>query len=123
MERGDNEACAGRVMNLILGILWLGCAAGLFLYEYRVGEVRYRIGVLNISMGWLLLALGVYNLARCYGRWSKVEDKSKQFLREARVRQAQRRERPEPDPTFDFTDRPAPPSGIRPPIDQPPSNN
>ena len=71
----------------------------------------------------LLLMLSLYNFARWYGRRSRVEDKSKQFLREARVRQSQKRERSEPDPTFDFTDRPAPPGGLRPPIDQPPSNN
>ena len=110
-------------MNLIASMLWLMCGLGLFFYEQSIGEVPYKIRGLDISIGWLLLMLSLYNFARWYGRRSRVEDKSKQFLREARVRQSQKRERSEPDPTFDFTDRPAPPGGLRPPIDQPPSNN
>ena len=113
----------GWLVNLIAAILWLGCAVGLFAYEYVTGEVRYKIRGLDISIGWLLLVLSFYNVARWYGRWSRVEDKSKQYLRESRVRQSHRREPTEPDPTFDFTERPAPPAGLRPPIDQPPSNN
>ena len=119
----ENEAFAGCGMNLIAAILWLTFGLGLFIYEYSIGRVPFTISGLNISFGWLGIALGIYNVARWYGRWSRVEDKSKQFLREARARQAQRRERSAPDPTFDFTDHPAPPGGIRPPIDQPPSNN
>jgi hypothetical protein len=110
-------------MNLIAAILWLTGAVGLFVYEHNTGKMPFKIGGLNVSIGWMGLVLALYNVARWYGRWSRVEDKSKQYLREARVRQLQRREPTEPDPTFDFTDRPAPPGGIRPPIDQPPSNN
>ena len=110
-------------MNLIGAIVWLTFGLGLFLYEYQVGYVPLMIQGLNISFGWIGLVLGVYNLARWYAKRSIVEDNSARMIREARVRQSQRRERQEPDPTFDFSDRPAPPNGIRPPIDQPPSNN
>jgi hypothetical protein len=122
MERGGNEVFAGCDMNLIAAVLWLGCGIGLFVYEHFTGEVRYKIRGLDISIGWLLL-MALYNFARWYGKWSRVEDTSKQFLREARVRQAQVRERPEPDPNFDFSTQPTPPEGIRPPIDRPPSKN
>ena len=122
-SQGESETFAGCDMNLIAAILWLGCGVGLFVYEHITGEVRYKIRGLDISIGWLLLLLALYNFARWYGKWSRVEDTSKQFLREARVRQAQARERHDPDPNFDFTTPPAPPGGIRPPIDRPPSNN
>ena len=110
-------------MNLIAAGLWLTFGVGVFLYEHSVGRVPYQIRGLDISIGWLPLVLSLYNFARWYAKHSRVEDKSVQMIREARVKQAQRRERQEPDPTFDFSDRPAPPGGIRPPIDQPPSNN
>ena len=110
-------------MNLIAAVVWLTAGVGLFVYEAVTGRRPITIVGLNISVGWLCMLVSLYNLARWYSRWSRVEDKSVQMIREARVRQAQRRERSEPDPTFDFTDRPAPTGEIRPPVDRPPSNN
>ena len=109
-------------MRLVAAIGWLGFGVGLFLYEQTTGAVPFRIRGLDISFGWLMLVLALYNLARWYSQKALVEDKSMQLVREARARQSQRRERPEPDPTFDFSDRPAA-TDIRPPMDQPPSKN
>ena len=107
-RQSENEPFAECIMNRIAAIVWLMFAVGVFGYEHTTGT-PLRIRSLDISIGWLLLLLSLYLFARWYASRSKVEDKSVQMLRQARVRQAQRRERSEPDPTFDFTDRPAPP--------------
>lgn len=106
-------------MNLILGILWLGGAVGLFAYEYFTGVMKYRIRGLDISAAWLLLVLALYNFARWYSyRMAAKEAEAMRYVDEARLRQAQRRERSDPDPTFDFSDPPKPP-----PAGGEPSNN
>lgn len=97
-------------MNLILGLLWLLGAVGLFAYEFATGEVKFRIRWLNVSSAWLLLLLAAYNFARWYSaRSSRDQDAATDYVARARLHQAQRRERVDPDPTFDFTDKPDPP--------------
>jgi hypothetical protein len=110
------------MLNLILGILWLGATIALFTHEIMTGEVYFRIRYLNISFGWLLLLLAGWNFARWYSaRAWRAEQEAIRIAHEARLRQARHRERPiEPDPTFDFSDKPAPPRNN---IDVPPSNN
>jgi hypothetical protein len=109
-------------MNLVFGIFVLLCAIGLFAYESVTGKVPLRMIGLNISSAWFLVLLALYNFARWYSAVAaKREAQAMRYVREARVRQAQRRERPEPDPTFDFSDRPAAP--LHPPHDAPPSEN
>jgi hypothetical protein len=112
------------MLNLLLGIVWLAGAVALFGYELATGEALLRIRGLNISSAWFLLVLAGWNFARWYGsragRHRPAEQHALQIAHEARRRRQQ--ERPiEPDPTFDFTDRPAaPPRNV---TDQPPSNN
>jgi hypothetical protein len=96
-------------MNLILGILWLGIAIAIFAHDYSTGEVRWRIVGLNISLGWVVLLLAAYNFVRWYGQRAMREDQEAiRLAHEARHRHVPRREREprEPDPTFDFGDKP-----------------
>ena len=112
------------MLNLILGILWLAGAVGLFGYEFWTGELVRPIRSLNISTGWLLLALAVWNFVRFYSaRAYRAEQESLRIAHEAKLRQVRYRERPrEIDPTFDFTDKPEPPPGPN-LTDRPPSAN
>lgn len=113
-------------MNLFFGLFWLVAAIGLFGYEFATGTVPWRIRGLNVSSAWLLVLLTGWNLARWYSSLAgREDDDALRIVHEARLRQARHHERPiEPDPNFDFSDRPAPPpTGFRPPGDAPPSNN
>jgi hypothetical protein len=112
-------------MTLVLGIFWLLGAVGLFAYEYFTGDHRFRFRMLNISNGWLMLVLAAFNFARYYSARAGAADReAMRIVHEARVRRARTHERPtEPDPTFDFTDKPGGPAAPRNPTDLPPSNN
>jgi hypothetical protein len=112
-------------MNLVLGILWLLGALGLFAYEAITGETPWRIRVMgNISGAWALVILAAWNFARWYSaRMNRADQEAIRIVHEARLREARHHERPVvPDPTFDFTDRPAA-HAPRPPGEQPPSSN
>jgi hypothetical protein len=111
-------------MNLVLGILWLMGAAGVFGYEFYTGK-RLTIKALDVSFGWAFLIFAAWNFARWYGnRSGKADEQALRIVHEARLRQARTRQRPEViDPTFDFTSRPAEPSGPRGPTERPPSDN
>jgi hypothetical protein len=104
-------------MNLILAIVWLVGAAVLFAYERQTGNPWLRIRGTDLSLGWLLLVLGLYNLARWVsirsGQAARRAMQQAQDQRQQPARFRQRREQP-PDPTFDFTNEP-PPTGDRPP--------
>src|SRR5262249_1030107 len=94
-------------MHILMAVLWLGGAAGVFLYEHLSGDLRLRIRGTNLSIAWLLLLLGLYNLARWYGsRPRRPEREAIRIAEAARLRTSRDRERPPPDPTFDFSDRP-----------------
>ena len=115
------------MMNLILGILWLAGAIGLFAYEVITGRPYMRFQALNISSAWILLLLAGWNFVRWYSsrasQATRAENDALRIAHEARLREARYHERPaEPDPTFDFTDKPpSPPS--RNLTDRPPSSN
>src|SRR5262245_24268173 len=94
-------------MHILLAVFWLAGAAGVFLYEHLSGDLRLRIRGTNLSVAWLLLVLGLYNLARWYGsRAGRREREAIRIAEAARLRTIRDRERPPPDPTFDFSDRP-----------------
>lgn len=115
-------------MNLFLAIVWLLLAAILFVYERSHGpiEMRIRLGGLNLSMGWIMLLLGIYNIARWYSMRAYRNEQRALFaaLRQRLLQQRGPRDEPyrEPDPNFRFTDEPTPPSRPH-PRDQPPSSN
>src|SRR5690349_11558831 len=119
------------MINLVLGLCWLAAALCLFAYEWSTGQPVLRIRWLNISSAWFLLVLAGWNFVRWYGgRGRRGEQNRLSVAHEARLRRARQHERPtEPDPNFDFTDKPAEPPGHSAPAaprnitDQPPSNN
>ncbi len=113
-------------MNLVLGILWLLGALFLFGYEAATGIRLWHVEILNnVSGAWALLVLAAWNFVRWYSiRMSRKDAEANRMVYEARMRQERRAEqRPaEPDPTFDFTDRPAVPAP-RPPEEPSPGSN
>jgi hypothetical protein len=108
--------------NRILAGVWLAGAIGLFVYEHQTGEQFLRIRGTNLSVGWLLLVLCLYNLARWVSiRSSRAAQRTVQQAREQRSRSTHRPRPEAPDPNFNFTDEPPPPApGIQ---RGPPSNN
>jgi hypothetical protein len=114
-------------MNLFLALFWLLFAVVLVAYEQLIGETVFRIrfGGANISGAWLMLGLGLYNLARWWSvRAYRAEQRALEIARASREREMRRRFPSElpgpPDPNFNFTDEPPPARGV---TDQPPSNN
>lgn len=97
------------MFNLLLGIVTFLGAIAIFVYQAFNDDGRWYILGTRISAGWFLLLLTLYNLARWYSSraWGS-EEESLRIAMEARKRQARDREhgRGEPDPTFDFSDRP-----------------
>jgi hypothetical protein len=98
-------------LSLILALAWLLGAVVLFAYEQFTGDMRFRIRGTDLSAAWLLLVLGLYNLARW---WSLRRARADQQA--LRSEQVHRRPAPfreprnePPDPNFNFTDEPRPP--------------
>jgi hypothetical protein len=112
-------------MNLILAILWLLGGIAVLAYEHFTGDVRWRIRGTDLSIGWLLLVLAGYNLARWWSlRSYRVEQQARALQRaQAKFLRAAPRERRDepPDPNFNFTDEPPPPAD-RNITDRPPEN-
>ncbi len=111
-------------MNLMLAIVWLFLAVGVFGWEFLTGQPGPRMWG-NLSFGWLGLLLCLYNLARWWGE--KTYRREQQALREAQDRRYwETRRKFEPggdiDPNFDFTAEPPPPPRTN-ITDQPPSPN
>jgi hypothetical protein len=108
-------------MNLLLALVWLLGGIVLLAYQYFTGDKVLYIRGTNLSVGWLLLALALYNLLR----WWQVRSYQMQ-RREEMLFETQRRLRTmppprEPDPNFNFTDEPPP--GPNPNLtDRPPSD-
>jgi hypothetical protein len=113
------------MLNLLLGIVCLAAAIGLFAHDWVTGEARFVIRGLNISSAWFLLLLAGWNFARWYaGRGRRAEQNALQIAHQARLHRGRRHELPpEPDPSFDFTDKPAAQPPSRNFTDQPPSSN
>jgi hypothetical protein len=109
------------MLNLILGCTWLITGLTLLTYEFFNGPTGFRIRGLDVSMGWFFMAMAAWNFVRWYSsRAWRAEQAALRAEHEARLRQARYHERPlVPDPTFDFTDKPNPPSNPN-VTDQPP---
>lgn len=115
-------------MNLFLALFWLICAALLSAYEHFVGVTRFRLHVYgySFSYAWLMLVLVLYNLKRWHFERNSRARQRQQDLARARSEWSRRHHSTTPsgppDPNFNFTDEPLPPThrGI---TDQPPSDN
>jgi hypothetical protein len=113
-------------MNLFLALFWLICAVMLLAYEYHFGPARYRMPLVNCSWAWMLFLMVLYNLHRWH--WLRSYRAKQRAAEIARANEAREQRHPStaitktPDPNFNFTDEPPPPShrGIS---DQPPSKN
>lgn len=96
---------------MFLAFLWLATGVGILGYEYVNGPSGFRILGLGISTGWFFLVMSAWNFVRWYSTSAGREEReAMRVALEARQREGRRRERPsEPDPTFDFTDKPKDP--------------
>jgi hypothetical protein len=115
-------------MNLVLGILWLSGAVFLFGYEAAFGKRLWSIrGFNDVSGAWILLLLAAWNFVRWFStRMSRADREAMRIANEARARHSQSRQPEpltEPDPTFDFSDKPPSAPGPKPPGERPPSLN
>ncbi len=95
-------------MQLAFSLFWLALGVGVFAYELATGTKPFTIRGLNVSAGWLFLLLAAWNFVRWYSqRAARASQESLRAAHEARLRQARHRQPPgEPDPTFDFGDKP-----------------
>lgn len=106
-------------MNLFLAVFWLMMGAGLVLWHWLYPEVRQaRLPNSDVSLGWLAILMGLYNLARWYGIRAYLHRQG--ILEEQRrhreeLERSDRRPDVEPDPNFDFSSPPSPPEEEAPP--------
>jgi hypothetical protein len=114
-------------MHLAMGIFWLVGGIGLISWEIYTGSSRLYIRGTEISASWMLPLLALYNFARWWsGRAYQASQQRIAAERATRMREVRYRERPEqPDPNFDFSDKPtAPPGAVQGPgnvTDRPPT--
>jgi hypothetical protein len=113
-------------MNLFLALLWLIGAIVVFAYQYFTGDDSLQIRRMGVSLGWLMLALSLYNWVRWWGiRAYRADQRAIQIAQARRHGGEHWRERRQPggelDPNFDFSD--TPPQANRNLGDQPPSAN
>lgn len=102
-------------INLFLAFFWMVAGCGIMIWDsQKPGGPTFVIRGTTISIGWLGVIMGLYNVVR----WWAV--RSNQALRRAREEEearrhlaAQRRPTVEPDPNFQFTDRPPRPEESR----------
>ncbi len=89
------------MINLILALVWLVLGVGLLVYHGITGDPRLRF-----LLGWVALALTLYNLVRWQGS-RLFRSRHPSPLPRARSHARHRPDRPEqpaePDPNFDFS--------------------
>ncbi len=95
-------------MNLVLALVWLAAGIAALAYDYLGPGLGLRIIGTNLSIGWLLLVMALYNLARWWSQYSAQT--SRQDLHQTRSRY-RHVHRPEPEPETGIqADRPSPPA-------------
>ena len=91
-----------RGVNLFMAMFWLTVAVGVFVLSGAESGVPQRFAGSGLVVGWLALAFCAYNLVRWQITRMRVQRK-----RPARSLQRRRTgEDAEPNPDFDFSDRP-----------------
>jgi hypothetical protein len=102
-------------MNLFLAFVWLLLAALVFARQQLGGDPHWYlpVGGVQVSYGWLALALTAYNLVRWGSlRAARARQREWQLAQGKRAAQGRWDERREPagppDPNFVFTDEPPP---------------
>lgn len=95
-------------MNLGLAVLWVVVGVGLLVWHALDPEAtRGKIG--GVSLGWVALVLGIYNVARWWSERTYRATRAAERAREDQQRRSPRRAEPEPDSPFRF-DENSPPS-------------
>jgi hypothetical protein len=104
-------------INLFMAMFWLLLGLGLVIYHTMFpGEQFLRMRFLDISPGWLIMVLAVWNLIRWWSLRQAEKDRQYEedlaYKRQRRHEGEPKRERVEepPNPEFDFN-RPAPAEG------------
>jgi uncharacterized membrane protein (DUF485 family) len=105
--------------NFFMGLFWLALGVGLIVAHAFHPEYRaLRLLGTDLSLGWAGVLLSLYNFVRWYSMRSReYERREMEASYERRLRAAERRlrgEDQEPDPNFDFSDRPPNPDRERP---------
>jgi hypothetical protein len=104
------------MLHLCMALVWLAVGVLLLAWQWaHPDDHRFTVGQTNVSAGWLVLVLTLYNLARW---WSTRSYTTRRRLPGPfRRRLSGRNENPEadspPDPNFNFTDKPTPPDRER----------
>jgi len=110
------------VLNAFLAVFWLLTGACFF---FLVERDHPRAGSLPYPVTTLTLVLAVYNMIRCWASWL-MGRRSGGTPRRDWVRPPLRRPGDDvitPDPTFNFTDQPAPQANQAPAAPPPPGAN
>ena len=106
------------MMKFIMGMVWLILGGVILVTEQINGPMHWRLPG-DFSVGWIAVALGLFNLFRAATIWQAREEyRRKKEEEEAAYRQSRRHqsERPEqpPDPNFQFDTPPQAPSANEP---------
>jgi hypothetical protein len=97
------------VIHLLLALIWLLGGTALLAYQYFTGDKVLYIRGTNLSLGWLLLVLALYNVLRWWQVRSYLMQRREEMLFETQRRLRTSTPPPrEPDPNFNFTDEPPP---------------
>jgi hypothetical protein len=103
-------------LHLILTFFWFLLGSGLLAWQaLHPNDTRFSIWGSSVSVGWVALLLGLYNLARWWSRRSGAAlEQAELTLRRHRKPATYRTDEP-PNPELDFS-KPAPqPEAERPP--------
>jgi hypothetical protein len=98
------------LINLPLGVFWLFLGGAILIYESINGPFAPR--PLNVSLGWWLILLSLYNWMKVARHlwWNRRPSEPPPEMPETTL--ARRTEQPRPteppDPNFQFTDQPPP---------------
>jgi hypothetical protein len=89
-------------MHLSLAVIWIALGIGLIVWHWVDPEAtRGKLG--GLSMGWIALVLGVYNLARWWSlRSYQAVRQAEREARAERERRGREETKPDPDSPFKF---------------------
>jgi hypothetical protein len=108
----DNSAMN---INLFMAMFWLLLGLGLVIYHWMFPHEQFlRMRFIDISPGWLIMILAVWNLLRWWSAKAAERDRRYEedaiYQRQKRRQGEPRREEEAPNPDLDFT-RPTPTEG------------
>lgn len=101
--------------NLIMAGIWMLLGTWMIVYhQYNPdSSLNFKILGTNLSAGWLMIGIGIYNLIRWWA--TRMQEQARQMSaqeaerRRLEERAERRREKPVIHPEFDFSDKPPDP--------------